>query len=76
MNELLKLSEFKSQLLRFLFKGYEDPIYGPIIGDKVFYSAIDNACKRFYTIDGTLRFEEVHELYGNHLEGDTCHVSC
>ena len=31
-NEMLKISCFKCQLLRFLYKEYEDPVYGAISG--------------------------------------------
>ena len=39
------------------------------IHNKVFYCAINNM--RFYVIDNELRYEEVPELYGSHLEADT-----
>ena len=58
--ELLNTFDFKTHILGFHFKEYEDPIYGPIIGEKVFYC--------YKTM---FQFEEVHELYGNHLEDYT-----
>ena len=52
-------------------KEYEDPVYTHIIGNKIFYCSVDNICKKFYVHDATLKTEEVHELYGHHLEPDT-----
>ena len=46
--ELLNTSDFKTEFLCFLFKEYEDQIYGPIIVEKVFYCSVDNTCKRVY----------------------------
>lgn len=43
--ELLNPSDFKTQFLRFLFKEYEDLVYGPIIGEKVLYRLMDNEYK-------------------------------
>ena len=55
--ELLKISSLKRQLLHFLCKDYEDPVYGAILGKKVFYCTIDNDCKKFYSKDGVLKFK-------------------
>ena len=33
--ELMRLSSFKKELLRFLFKEYEDQIYAPLIAEKI-----------------------------------------
>ena len=63
MKELLKLSEFKRQLLRFVFKEFEDQIYSPIIGTKVFYC--------YFVVDGTLKVEIEDAMYGCHSEADT-----
>ena len=41
---------------------------------KVFYCAIDNECRKFYSEDGVLKFEEIYDLYGYDLERDT-HVT-
>ena len=41
------------------------------MGKKIFYCAIINECKKFYSEDGVLKFEEIYDLYGYHLEGDT-----
>ena len=71
--ELLNTSDLKTQFLRFLFKQYEHPIYGPIIGKKVFYCSIDNECKKFTLSQLKLKmsqFEEVHESYGNHFKAN------
>ena len=70
-NELLKISSFKRQFLRFLYKEYEDPVYGAILGKKVFYCAIGNECKKLYGEDGVVKFKEIYDLYGCYLEGDT-----
>ena len=58
-------------MLRFLYKEYEHPVYGGILGKKVFYCATDNQCKKFYSKDGILKSKEIYNLFGNHLEGDT-----
>ena len=58
-------------MLRFLYKEYEDPVYGTILGKKVFYCAIDNECRKFYSEDGVLKFEEIYDLYVYHFDGDT-----
>ena len=52
-------------------KEYEDPVYAHIIGDKIFYCSVDNICKKCFAHDGTLKIEEVYELYGYHLEAGT-----
>ena len=54
-----------------MYKEYEDPVYGSILGKKVFYCATDNECKKLYSEDGVLKFEEIYDLYGYHLECDT-----
>ena len=54
IKDLLKLSEFKKELLRFIFSEYEDQIYAPLMGGKVFYCSVDNLCKRFCVSDGCL----------------------
>ena len=41
-NELLKISSFKSDLLRFLFKKCEDPVHSAILEKKIFYCATIN----------------------------------
>ena len=71
IENLLQISEFKKEFLKFLMKEYEDPVYAHIIGDKIFYCSVDNICKQFYVYDGTLKIEEVYELYRYHLEADT-----
>ena len=45
VSSLLKLSSFKQELLRFLSKEFDDPVYAPVIGNKLFYCAIENKCK-------------------------------
>ena len=45
------------------------PEHAPIISEKVLYCAI--VCKRLYCRNGILKNEQVPELYGNHLEGET-----
>ena len=70
-NEMLQISCFKRQLLRFLYKEYEDPVYWAVSRWKVFYCIIDNECRKFYSKDGVLKFEEIYNLYGYHLERDT-----
>ena len=65
------ITTFKCELLRFLYKEYEDSAYGAILGKKVFYCAIDNKCKKFCSEDEVLKFEEIYDLCGYHLERDT-----
>ena len=45
MHDLLRLSCFKEELLRFFFKEIEDQIYASITGSKLLHIAIDNRCK-------------------------------
>ena len=68
---MLKLSEFEKELLRFLFSEYEDQMYAPLLGRKVFYCSVGNLCNRFWVSDGLLKFELVDELFGSHSEADT-----
>ena len=69
--DLLRLSCFKEELLRFFFNEIEDQIYAPIIGSNLLCIAIDNKCRKFFCVDGKLSWESVDELYGYHLEADT-----
>ena len=71
MHDLLRISCFKEDLLRFFFKEIEDQIYAPIIGSQLVYIATDNKCKNFFCVNGKLCWESVDELYGYHLEPDT-----
>ena len=50
IHDLLRLSCFKEELLRFFFKEIEDQIYASIIGSKLFYIAIDKNVKRFFVL--------------------------
>ena len=70
-NELLKISSFKSSFLDFLMKEYEYIEYASVIGEKEFYCSIDNKCTKFYCVEGSLNFETIPELFGDHIEGDT-----
>ena len=45
MHDLLRMSCFKDELLRFFFKEIEDQIYASITGSKLLYIAIENKCK-------------------------------
>ena len=45
MHDLLSLSCFQDELLRFFFKEIEDQIYASITGSKLLHIAIDNRCK-------------------------------
>ena len=71
MHDLLRLSCFKRELLRFFFKETEDQIYAPITGTKLLYIAIDNKYNFFFCFNGKLCWESVDELHGYHLETDT-----
>ena len=70
-NDLLKISSFKSSFVDFLMKEYEDIEYASVIGEKKFYCSTDNKCTKFYCVEGSLKFETIPELFGDHLEGDT-----
>ena len=50
MHDLLRLSCFKRELLRFFFKETEDQIYAPITGTKLLYIAIDNKYNFFFVL--------------------------
>ena len=52
-------------------KEYENIEYASVIGEKEFYCSIDNKYTKFYGVEGSLKFETIPELFGNHLEGDT-----
>ena len=54
----------------FVKKKYKDPVYGAILGKKLFYYVIDNEFKKLYS-DGALKFEEIYNFYGYHLGVDT-----
>ena len=54
-----------------MYKEYKDPAYGAILDKKVFYCVIDNEFRELYSEDGVLKFEEIYDLYGYHLQGDT-----
>ena len=47
MHDLLRLSCFKEELIRFFFKEIEDQMYAALIGSKLLYTATDNKCKKF-----------------------------
>ena len=69
-DELLKISSFKSSFVDFLMKKYENIEYDSVVGEKEFYCSIDNKYTRFYCVEGSLQFEIILELFGDHLEGD------
>ena len=71
VKELLANSEYKKELLRFLYNEYEDPTYAPVIGDKIIYLSVNNMCRKFLCVDEELRWHEEPSLYGDHLEADT-----
>ena len=52
-------------------KEYENIQYASVIGEKEFYCSIDNKCRKFYCVEGSLKFETIPELFGDHIEGDT-----
>ena len=70
-DELLKISSFKSSFVDFLMMEYENMEYDSVVGEKEFYCSIDNKYTRFYCVEGSLQFETILELFGDHLEGDT-----
>ena len=70
-HELLKISSFKSSFVDFLMMEYENMEYDSVVGEKEFYCSIDNKYTRFYCVEGSLQFETILELFGDHLEGDT-----
>ena len=70
MHDLLRLSCFKEELLRFFFKEIEDHIYALLTDSELLYIATDNKCKKFFCVIEKLCRESVDELYGYHLEAD------
>ena len=52
-------------------KEYDNFEYAPVIGEKEFYCSIDNKCTKFYCVEGSLKFETIPELFGDHLEDYT-----
>ena len=50
IKELLQLSNYKNEPLRFLYNEYQDPAYAPLIDDKIFYCAINNLCMNFIVL--------------------------
>ena len=52
-------------------KEYENIEYASVIVEKEFYCSIDNKCTKFYLVEGSLKFETIPELFGDHLEDDT-----
>ena len=69
--DLLKLSEFKAELLRFLMKEFENQSYVSIVKNKLFYCAVDNKCKSYQVVYGVWTVNDVSSLDGNHDEADT-----
>lgn len=59
-------------MLRFLYEEYKNPVYGTILGKKLFYCTVDNEFKKFYSEDGRLKFKEIYNLYDYDLKDDTC----
>ena len=54
-----------------MIKEFENIEYASVIGEKEFYCSIDSKCTKFYCVEGSLKFEIIPELFGDHLEGDT-----
>ena len=52
--DLLKLNDFKKELLRFFITEYHSDDYVFILGNKVLYCSVDNECKMFSTINGLI----------------------
>ena len=50
MHDLLRLSCFKEELLRFFFKKIEDQTYAPTIGSKWLYIPINNRLKKGFFV--------------------------
>ena len=69
--DLLKLNDFKKELLRFFITEYHNDEYAAILGNKELYCSVDNECKKFSTINGLIKVGNVPKLYGDHLEADT-----
>ena len=42
---LLKLNDFKKELLRFFITEYHSDEYAAVLGNKVLYCLVDNECK-------------------------------
>ena len=69
--DLLKLNDFKKELLRFFITEYHNDEYAAILGNKELYCSVDNECKKFSTINGLIKVGNVPKLHGDHLEADT-----
>ena len=52
-------------------KEYENLECASAIGEKEFYCSTDNKCRKFDCVDDPLKFENIPELFGDHLEGGT-----
>ena len=68
---LLKLNDFKKELLRLFISKYHNDEYAVILGNKVLSCSVDNKCKKFSIINGLIKVENVPKLYGDHLKADT-----
>lgn len=55
----------------FSISKYHNDEYAIILGNEDLYYSVDNECKRFSTINGLIKFENVPHWYGGHLDADT-----
>ena len=56
---LLKLIDFNINLLRIFIIEYHNGEYAIILGNKVLYCSVDKECKKFWTVNGLMKFENV-----------------
>ena len=68
---MLHISNFKAELLKFLFIEYEDQCYAEVIGSKKIYISIENQCKLCQCIGAEIITSAESLIYGNHDEADT-----
>ena len=69
--DALKSNTFKKSLIRYLVEAWEDPSFGPILKNKIFYANFNNTCYRYVNSEGSMLCEEEEELYSSHEEADS-----
>ena len=52
-------------------KEYDNIEYATMMEEKELYCSIDNKCTKLNCVEGSLKFETISELFGDHLEGNT-----
>lgn len=68
INDLMSYTNFKNELLNFLYKEYQDLFYTVLIGDKEFFFSVKNHCMKLCCVDQKFKWVEKPSLFGEHLE--------